>query len=186
MFKKNPTVEIAQYLNGKTIDEYEITSRILTVDFNHSGQEMVKAIEEVKPNVVVALGLAGNRRHITPERIAVNCNDGPEDNQGYKPSGEKIVDDGPDGYFSTLPIYEMVGIMKQHGYPASISNSAGTYLCNHVMYQALHYAKTTGLVDQAGFIHIPPSHEMAIEQPQLASWSQTDLNNAIELCLSKL
>ncbi|MGP4072120.1 pyroglutamyl-peptidase I [Piscibacillus sp. B03] len=185
-FKTNPTMEVAKYLDGKTINNYEVTSRVFSVDFNQSGREMLNAIEEESPDVVVALGLAGNRRHITPERIAINCNDGPKDNRGYKPNGEKVFEDGPDAYFSTLPIYEMVDSMKRNGYPASISNSAGTYLCNNVMYHALHHAKTSNLSYRAGFIHIPPSYEMAIKQPQLASWSQHDLNIAIEYCLQQL
>ncbi|WP_277673476.1 pyroglutamyl-peptidase I [Piscibacillus halophilus] len=185
-FKTNPTMEVAKGLDGKSIQEYEISSKILSVDFSQSGSEMIQAIKEVKPDVVVALGLAGNRKHITPERIAINCNDGPEDNKGYKPAGEKIFDNGPDGYFSTLPIRDMVDEMKQKEYPASISNTAGTYLCNNVMYHALHYAKINELNYRAGFIHIPPSHEMAIQQPQLSSWSQQDLNRAIEIALRVL
>ncbi|RPF52136.1 pyroglutamyl-peptidase I [Aquisalibacillus elongatus] len=178
-FNTNPTMEIANSLDGETLEQYQVITRILPVEFKKAGNVMTELIDEIEPDVVVALGLAGNRRHITPERIAINCNEGPEDNEGNKPDGEKIYEDGPDGYFSTLPIKSMVEHMKEKGYPASISNSAGTYVCNHVMYHALHHAHVHKLNYRAGFIHVPPSHDMALEKPQLASWSQKDLNEAI-------
>ncbi|TFB15071.1 pyroglutamyl-peptidase I [Filobacillus milosensis] len=185
-FKTNPTMEIAKKLDGQSINQYEVVSRILTVDFNRSGKQMIDAIEEVKPDVIVALGLAGNRKHITPERIAINCNDGPEDNEGNKPNGEKIFEDGPDGYLSTLPIKEMVENITKNGLPASISNTAGTYLCNNVMYHGLHHGQQNNYNYRAGFIHIPPSHDIALQQPSLASWSQDDLNQAVQLALEIL
>ncbi|GEL77128.1 pyroglutamyl-peptidase I [Tenuibacillus multivorans] len=185
-FKTNPTMEIAHNLNKNTVNDYEIVSRILTVDFSKSGKQMIEAIDEVEPDVVVALGLAGDRKHMTPERIAINCNDGPEDNEGHKPNGEKIIEDGPDGYFSTLPIKDIVENIKSHGLPASISNTAGTYLCNNVMYHALHHSETNGYNYRAGFIHMPPSHDIALKQPQLSSWSQDDLEQAVWLALEKL
>ncbi|PKR78369.1 pyroglutamyl-peptidase I [Halalkalibacillus sediminis] len=182
-FKTNPTMEIAERLNGEELNGYVVESRILPVDFKRSGDEILKMIKDVEPDVVVALGLAGNRRHFTPERIAINCNDGPEDNEGHRPNGEKIFDDGPDGYFTTLPIKKMVEHVQKNGYPASISNSAGTYLCNHVMYQALHHEAVSDLNYIAGFIHLPPSHEIAQQQPQLSSWSQDDLTESVKLSL---
>ncbi|WP_047984482.1 pyroglutamyl-peptidase I [Ornithinibacillus californiensis] len=184
-FPINPTTEIATILNGETIGDYEVVGEILSVDFHKSGIQLLELIEKHNPDAVVSLGLAGGRNCITPERIAINCNDGPVDNNGHKPNGEKIFEDGPDGYFSKLPIYEIVSALKEAGYPAKISNTAGAYLCNNVMYHGLHYQSLNNLDLPSGFIHIPASHALAIKK-NMPSWSQHDLTEAIRLALTCL
>jgi pyroglutamyl-peptidase len=181
-FPINPTADIAKDLNGEQINDYEIIGDILTVDFHQSGIEMMDKIKEHNPDIVVAIGLAGGRNCVTPERVAINCNDGPKDNRGYEPKGERIFSEGPDAYFSTLPIYEMVQSMKEAGLPAKISNTAGTYLCNNVMYHALHYFSEQQLDRKAGFIHIPASHALAVEK-NMPSWPHVDLVRAIRVAL---
>ncbi|AJD90106.1 pyrrolidone-carboxylate peptidase [Jeotgalibacillus malaysiensis] len=185
-FKKNPTMEIIKELDGQVIGEWKIAGRIMEVDFHKSGDQVIGYYEKVKPDAVISLGLAGGRTHITPERIAINCNDGEKDNSGFAPAGEKIADEGPDGIFSTLPINAMVQHLHEKDYPASISNSAGTYLCNHVMYRMLHHLQQEGRNIPSGFIHIPASHDMAVESRRLPSWSQSDLTAAIRLCIEVL
>lgn len=185
-FKKNPTMEIIKELDGQMIGGWKIAGRIMEVDFKKSGDQIIDYYEKVKPDAVISLGLAGGRTHITPERIAINCNDGEKDNSGYVPAGEKIAEDGPDGIFSTLPVSDMVQRLHENGYPASTSNSAGTYLCNHVMYRMLDHLQKEGREIPSGFIHIPASHDMAVESRRLPSWSQADLNTAIRLCIEAL
>ncbi|MEK4299194.1 pyroglutamyl-peptidase I [Oceanobacillus sp. FSL W8-0428] len=185
-FSINPTMKIAEELNEAAIGDYTITSHILSVDFHKAGKQLLQLIEETKPDAIISLGLAGGRFKINPERIAINVNDGPKDNQGHKPDNEVIWEDGADGMFSTLPISRMVQQLKAQGLPAEISNTAGTYLCNHVMYQALHYTKTKNLGLPAGFIHIPASHELAIEHGKIPSWSHDDLKRAITICIETL
>jgi|SRR5690625_2505169 len=182
----NPTMEVVKSFSGKVIHDYEVHGEILTVDFAKSGKQLLEIAEEVKPDAVISLGLAGGRHKITPERIAINCNDGPADNTGWKPSGEKIFADGKDGIFTTLPIDKMVKRMNESGLPAEISNTAGTYLCNNVMYHGLYHIRKNRLTIPAGFIHIPASHELAITQKKVPSWSQEDLNQAIKLCIECL
>ncbi len=184
-FPINPTADIVNELNGVKINDYEITSEVLTVDFNQSGTEMIEKMKQHRPDAVIALGLAGGRHCITPERVAINCNDGPKDNRGYEPKGERIFTEGPDAYFSTLPIYAMIQSMKEAGLPAKISNTAGTYLCNNVMYHALHYYRVNNLDGKAGFIHVPASHALALEK-SLPSWSQEDLVKAIRIAITCL
>ncbi|GIO26458.1 pyroglutamyl-peptidase I [Ornithinibacillus bavariensis] len=184
-FPINPTTEIANYLNGELIGSYKIIGEILSVDFHQSGSQILELIEKHQPDAIVSLGLAAGRNCITPERIAINCNDGPVDNKGHKPNGEKIFEIGQDAYFSKLPIYEMVDKLKKEGLPAKISNTAGTYLCNNVMYHVLHYLAQHNLDLPAGFIHIPASHALAIEKP-MPSWSQSDLLRGIKLALTSL
>lgn len=181
-FPINPTVDIAKELDGIVLNDYQITSEILTVDFHQSGSELMEKIEKHNPDVVVAMGLAGGRNCVTPERVAINCNDGPKDNRGYEPKGEKIFAEGPDAYFSTLPTYKMVQSMKEAGLPAKISNTAGTYLCNNVMYHALHYFNDRQTDQRAGFIHIPASHALAMEK-NMPSCSHEDLVKGIRIAL---
>ncbi|MEC1177363.1 pyroglutamyl-peptidase I [Metasolibacillus meyeri] len=182
-FTLNPTAEVAAALDGETIGQYQIVSKVLPVEFVAAQKHIRALLIEEKPDAVIALGLAGGRSKITPERIAINVMDGPKDNSGHTPIDEVIAEDGADGYFSTLPIRAMVNRLKEAGYPAAISNTAGAYVCNLVMYTLLHETKGT---IPAGFIHIPASHHLAIEEGKVPSWSQADLNAAIKLCIETL
>jgi len=182
-FPINPTENIVKELDGQTIGEYKIIGKILPVDFQSAGELLIQFYHEINPNAVVSLGLAGGRFKITPERIAINCNDGAADNKGNKFIGKKIDGKGPDGLFSTLPVQAIVDHLNENKFPAEVSNSAGTYLCNNVMYQMLNELKKKVISIPSGFIHIPASHELAVLQKNLPSWSQSDLTNAIKLAL---
>ncbi|WP_394218370.1 pyroglutamyl-peptidase I [Halobacillus trueperi] len=176
----NPTQEIATSLTGATIGSYTIEGRVLPVDYNNSGNLLISYIEEVQPDAVISLGLAAGRYKVTPERIAINCNESKEDdNEGNRPEGSPIDEEGPDGLFSTLPIRAFVDTLNEKGYPAEISNTAGTYLCNHVMYRGLNHFRIENVEFPSGFIHIPASHDLAIQHGNLPSWSQEDLTNAV-------
>ncbi|MFC7061059.1 pyroglutamyl-peptidase I [Halobacillus seohaensis] len=180
-FPINPTNQIVEELKGKELNGYRIEGRILSVDYNKSGREVLEHIDDVEPDAVISLGLAAGRHKITPERIAINCNESNEkDNEGNTPDGEPIQNEGPDGLFSTLPIKSFVEVLQSQGYPAEVSNSAGTYLCNHVMYQALYHFHANHLKIPSGFIHIPASHELAVQHGKLPSWSQKDLTDAVK------
>ncbi|MGB3260144.1 pyroglutamyl-peptidase I [Paenisporosarcina sp.] len=185
-FTVNPTMKIVEELNGQTIEDYQIVGKTMTVDFMDSGKQLISLIEEFKPNAVISLGLAGGRSKITPERIAINVKDGEADNEGHKPVDEVIHTDGPAAYLSTLPIRSMVDKLNESGLPAAISNTAGTYLCNNVMYEGLHTIQTADLNIPSGFIHIPASHELAIQHGNIPSWSHEDLKKAITLCIQVL
>ncbi|WP_342472513.1 pyroglutamyl-peptidase I [Metasolibacillus sp. FSL H7-0170] len=182
-FTLNPTEEVIKTLNGEEIGAYQIVGKVLPVEFAEAQQQIRQLLIDEKPDAVIALGLAGGRSKITPERIAINVMDGAKDNSGHTPTDEVIAPDGADGYFSTLPIREMVNRLTASGYPAAISDTAGTYVCNLLMYTLLY--ETKGSI-QAGFIHIPASHQLAIEHGKVPSWSQTDLTMAIKLCIETL
>lgn len=177
-YPKNPTAEVVKALDGEIINGFSIVGHVLPVTFQEAGVKLIQLIEEVKPDAVVMLGLAAGRFKITPERIAINVHDGAKDNNGVAYVDQTIVEGGLDGYFSTLPIRKMIDTLIDNGFPAEVSNSAGTYVCNHIMYTALHYGKVP-----AGFIHIPASHELAIIHGNIPSWSQHDLNEAIKICI---
>lgn len=185
-FTVNPTMKIVEELNGQTIGDYQIVGKTMTVDFKSSGDQLVALIEELQPDAVISLGLAGGRSKITPERIAINVKDGAADNEGHTPVDELIQPEGPAAYISTLPIRGMVEKLNESGFPASISNTAGTYLCNNVMYEGLHTIHTTNLNIPSGFIHIPASHELAIQHGNIPSWSHEDLKKSISICITVL
>jgi len=185
-FPVNPSGAVAEALDGEEIGDYKVVSRILPVEFDRSAEKLFEYFKEVNPDAVISIGLAGGRNRITPERIAINCNDGVKDNNGLTPEDQSIVEEGPAAYFSTLPIRRFVNILEKNGYPAEISNSAGTYLCNNVMYNMLHYIETQQKQCIAGFVHIPASHELALKSPRLPSWSQKDLTKAVSLIIGSL
>ncbi|MDQ0272635.1 pyroglutamyl-peptidase I [Cytobacillus purgationiresistens] len=185
-FPINPTMKIAEELDSEIIGEYRIHATILSVDFKKAGGELIQAIKKEQPDAVISLGLAAGRFKITPERIAVNVNHGPADNEGHIPIDETIHLDGADGYLSTLPIRDMVDALNEAGLPADVSDTAGTYLCNHVMYQGLYYMIKRNLAVPSGFIHIPASHELAIQHEKIPSWSHEDLKKGIAICIKAL
>ncbi|MBE1556033.1 pyroglutamyl-peptidase I [Sporosarcina limicola] len=182
----NPTMKIVQELNGQQIGDYAIHSEVLTVDFTSSGEQLLAHIERLQPDAVISLGLAGGRYKMTPERIAINFKDGEPDNQGNKPVDEAIQQGGEPAYLSTLPVRAMVDKLLAVGLPAELSNTAGTYLCNNVMYEALHYAATKQPGMKSGFLHIPASHELAIQHGQIPSWSHEDLKKGVTVCIEVL
>jgi pyroglutamyl-peptidase len=176
-FPINPTEAIVKALDGMEIGDYVVHGVLLPVDYETAGPRILDAMDEVKPDAVISLGLAAGRTSITPERIAINCRDGEPDNCGVALQDAPIVEGGPDGYFSTLPIRKMVNVLNESGFPSRISDTAGTYLCNNIMYTVRH---AVGAEVQAGFVHIPASHELAVtHKKEMASWSQNDLTAAI-------
>lgn len=180
----NPTMDIVNELHNKIIGEYQITSHVLSVDFTKGPQQFLRCIKEVGPDLIISLGLAAGNTKITPERIAINVKDGEKDNSGVAFEDASIREDGETAYFSMLPIRSMVNRLNSAGYPAAISNSAGTYLCNNIMYEGLYYASKHEKV-RAGFIHIPASFELAIAHGRVPGWSKRDLLAAIELCIEE-
>ena len=182
----NPTMKIVEELDGLEINGFKIVGSILSVNFQSSGKELIHLLEKEKPNVHISLGLAAGRYKITPERVAINVKDGDKDNEGNRPIDEPIQLDGELGYFSTLPIRKMVDRLIEKGFPSEISNTAGTYLCNNVMYEGLRYAQATNGAMLSGFIHIPASHELAIQHGKVPSWSHEDLKNSIITCIGAL
>ncbi|WP_202081033.1 pyroglutamyl-peptidase I [Caldalkalibacillus salinus] len=183
----NPTEEVVSALNGQQVGPYKVQGEVLPVVFDEAGKAITEMIRERQPDAIVSLGLAAGRVNVTPERIAINCRDGAVDNEGVAWKDAPIEQDGKAAYFSTLPIRKMVDRLVGAKYPAKISNTAGTYVCNNVMYQTLYTLEQEGRSHiPAGFIHIPANHELACHQPKYASWSTSDLISSIKLCLETI
>ncbi|MFC0559268.1 pyroglutamyl-peptidase I [Halalkalibacter alkalisediminis] len=187
--KVNPTEAIVKELAGKKIEEIEeieVIGEVLPVAFSQSASQLLRLYEKHKPDAVVMLGLAAGRNCITPERVAINCSDGDADNEGKALQDAVIREDGPAAYFSTLPIRDIVNHLVKEGLPAQVSNTAGTYLCNNIMYQMLDHLAQQQIECQAGFIHIPASHELALTNAALPSMSHGDLVRAVKVVIARL
>ncbi len=158
-FKENPTEELAKYMGSLG---YE--SIIVPVTF-HGAREAAERIISMEPEAVVSLGLAFGRNQISFEMVGINIMDSRQaDNQGYRPRMERIYQDGPFSYQSTLPIVEIMEEMKREGIPSYISYHAGTYVCNTLLYSLLYNADKNGVNIPIGFVHFPATEKMAMER----------------------
>lgn len=162
----NPAWESVKLLRGIKTDSYQVEVRQIPTVFDKSLEALYKAIEEVKPDIVFCIGQAGGRPDITVERVAINVNDARiPDNEGNQPIDTPVVAGGPVGYWSTLPIKALVKKMREQGIPASISQTAGTFVCNHLFYGLMHFIATQEPTIRGGFFHIPYLPEQAARQP---------------------
>lgn len=153
----NPSGEITKAVRAESI-----VTAILPVVFGQSAQMLKDLVDLHKPDVVLCLGQAEGRHAMTPERIAINIDDARmADNSGALVSERAVIEGGPDAYFSTLPVKEMVNAMKAAGVPAVISYSAGTFVCNHIFYALQHHLKGSGV--KSGFMHVPLMDQQRIE-----------------------
>lgn len=167
--KVNPAIESVKKLPDTILGAEIIKLEIPTV-IGKSIQKIEEAIELHKPDVVISVGQAGGRTDITVERVGVNVDDCRiPDNEGNQPIDEKIVEDGPDAYFVTLPIKAMVEHIQKKGVPASVSNTAGTFICNHVTYGVRHLAETKYPEMRTGFIHIPFLPQQVLDKKGMPS-----------------
>ena len=158
--KVNPSWEVAKRIALVHPDGVEVYARQLPVVFDSVGDVLWKAVEQFAPDVVLMLGVATKRQVISYERVAINFDDSNKvDNEGKTNPGSPIRHDGPAAYFSTLPVKEMRDATLSAGLAAEISNSAGTYVCNHTMYECLYRIGHSGLKTRAGFVHVPQLKE---------------------------
>jgi pyroglutamyl-peptidase len=167
----NPALEVARRLDGRSYRGYQVMACELPVVRTLCLARLIAAIHEHDPEIVIALGQAGDRAEITPERVAINVDDYRiADNAGAQPIDVPVVVDGPVAYWSTLPLKDMVQAMLDAGVPAKVSNSAGTFVCNHLFYGLMHHLAGEGDTRRGGFIHVPYLPEQAArlsEQPSM-------------------
>jgi pyroglutamyl-peptidase len=176
----NPSGEIVKQISGENI-----VTAILPVAYAGSAERLLSLIEQHAPDVVICLGQAEGRTHITPEKVAINLDDARlADNEGVLRNDVKILEDGPDAYFTTLPIKEMVEAIKAKGVPAAVSLSAGAFLCNHVFYVA--QSKFAGTRVRSGFVHVPLMDSQAPEFPGLPTMPLDQMVTAVRAMLEVL
>ena len=176
----NPSAEIV-----KQISMENVFTAILPVAYTKSAEHLLALIAEHNPDVVICLGQAEGRTQITPEKVAINLDDARlADNEGVLRSDVKILEGGPDAYFSTLPVKEMVEAIKNAGVPAAVSLSAGAFLCNHVFYVAQN--KIAGTNVRSGFVHVPLMDSQAPEFPGLPTMPLDQMVTAVRAMLEVL
>lgn len=149
----NPSWEAVKLLPD-TVGNYQLHKLQIPTVFGLAPQKVLEAARAIEPDVIISVGQAGTRDSVTPERIGINMRSARiADNAGYIPVEERIVPDGPDGLFSTLPVAAMVDAIRAANLPAAISNTAGTFVCNDTLYSLLHHYQGTQV--RCGFIHVP-------------------------------
>ena len=178
--KVNPALEAVKLVASR-IGTVEVIKLEVPTVFRKSIDKVVEAIEKEKPDVVLCIGQAGGRFDITPERVAINVDDARiKDNEGNQPVGS-IYDDGENAYFATLPIKAMVQKIREAGLPASVSNTAGTFVCNHLMYGVLYHIAKSFPSIKGGFIHVPFIPAQVIDRPSPSpSLAMTDIARGLE------
>jgi len=184
--KINPSWQICEQL-PREIAGFRVETCRVPCEFASAVDVAVRAIERYHPSLVILLGQAGGRAHLSVERVAINVDDArAADNAGATPSDEPIAEDGPPAYFSTLPIKAIVEALHEAGVPAEVSNSAGTYVCNHLMYGVLHhlYSKSPSRA-RAGFIHVPYSEAQVIDKPAMAAMSVATMARGITAAIAE-
>ena len=175
----NPALEAVR-LVPDSLPGVEIIKLEVPTVFGLSIETVTEAIGREQPDAVLCIGQAGGRPDLTPERIAINVDDARiPDNAGIQRLDTPVVPDGPAAYFATLPIKAMAAAIREAGLPASVSNTAGTFVCNHLMYGVLHHLATHCPQVRGGFMHVPfiPSQTIGRSAP---SMNVTDIARGIE------
>jgi len=158
----NPSWEVARALDGWRHGGATVHGVCLPCVFDRALASLDAALTTHRPNLVVCLGLAGGRAEVSVERVAVNVNDARiPDNAGQQPVDTAVVAQAPAAYFATLPIKAIVRDLRAQGFPASVSNTAGTFVCNHVFYGLMHRLSAHGGAVRGGFVHLPYLPEQA-------------------------
>ncbi len=180
----NPSLEIAQSLDGETLAGHRIVAAALPTEFARALATLDVHLRHHRPRLVVALGQAGGRSGISLERVAVNLIDARiADNAGEQPVDVRVVRNGPAAYFSTLPIKAMLAALRDADIPVELSQSAGAFVCNQVFYGLMHRLARRRKRVRGGFIHVPYLPRQAEKFPGTASLPLDTMTRALRLCL---
>lgn len=182
--RANPSWDACERLPA-TIAGLRVERCRVPCEFRRSVEVLAQAIARHRPALVVCLGQAGGRAHLGIERVAINVDDARlPDNAGAAPVDQPIAAQGPPAYFATLPVKAMAAAMRAAGVPAEVSNSAGTYVCNHLMYGVLHLLAASGGAARAGFIHLPYAESQVLDKPGSPALSVETMARGIEAAIA--
>ena len=180
----NPAEQAVDLLPDQ-IGDKQITKLAVPTVFGRAGELVIKKMDELHPDAVICVGQAGGRSAVTPERVAINMMDaGIADNDGRQPCDEPVIPGGPAAYFSTLPIKAMVQAIKDAGLPGAVSNTAGTFVCNSLLYTVLHHAENNMKDTRAVFIHVPYIPEQTTEKKDTPSMPLDDIVRALTAAIT--
>lgn len=179
----NPALEAVKKLPDEIAGAEVIKLEIPTV-FGKSLEKIEEAIVSHNPDIIISVGQAGGRFGVTPERVAINIDDARiKDNEWNQPIDISIFEDGENAYFTNLPIKAMIKELHDGGIPGSVSNSAGTFVCNHVMYGLLYMISKRYPGKKGGFIHVPYIPGQVLSKGNMPSMSLEDISRGLELCI---
>lgn len=179
----NPSWEICSRL-PREIGGMRIETCRVPCEFRRAIEVVAEAVERHQPSIVLCLGQAGGRGRIGVERVAINVDDARmPDNAGAQPVDEPIAAEGPPAYFATLPVKAMARAIRAAGIPAEVSNTAGTYVCNHLMYGVLHFIAASGRETRAGFIHVPYAESQVLDKRDAPAMSLESMAKAIHAAI---
>lgn len=183
----NPALEAVKLVADK-IGRFDIVKLEVPTVFRKSIERVAQAIEEEKPDAVLCIGQAGGRFEITHERVAINIDDARiKDNEGNQPIDTKIFEDGENAYFTTLPIKAMVEAIREANLPAAVSNTAGTFVCNHLMYGVLYTLAKNYPNIKGGFTHVPFIPEQVARRTPVAPYmALEDIKRGLEAAISAI
>ena len=180
----NPALEALRLLPPR-LGVLEIATRVVPAVFGQAIDALEDALGAIIPDVVLCVGLAGGRAALSLERVAINIDDARiPDNRGQQPIDVAVVAGGPAAYFATLPIRAAAAALRDAGLPATISNSAGTFVCNHLFYGLMHLAATRLPGLRGGFLHVPYLPEQAAHHDGAPSMALPDIVRAIGIVLT--
>ena len=180
----NPSFEALRLLR-KRLGAIDLETRALPVVYGAALPRLREAIAAAAPDIVLCVGLAGGRAALSLERVAINVDDARiPDNGGNQPIDRPVFAGGPAAYFATLPIKAAVAALREAGLPAAVSNSAGTFLCNHVFYGLMHEAASGARRFRGGFLHVPYLPSQAAREPGAPSMALEQIVEGIEIILA--
>ena len=185
--KINPAYEAVKLLPDQIAGAEVIKLEVPTV-FGKGPQKTVDAIEEYQPDYVLCIGQAGGRSQLTPEFVGINYVQARiPDNEGNQPMNQPLVEGAPAAYFATIPVHAMVEEMKKGGIPSSVSFTAGTYVCNAMLYCVMHALATKHPTIKGGFMHVPYATEQTVNQPAgTPGMNLSDIAKGIELAVKAI
>ncbi len=182
----NPALEAVKQIR-ETLGPIVVVKQEVPTVFGKAIETLKQAIEREMPDAVLCVGQAGGRFDITVERVAINIDDARiADNEGNQPIDQKIETTGETAYFATLPIKAMVSAVRKAGIPASISNTAGTFVCNHLLYGLLHFLSGFPKTVRGGFIHVPFVPNQVVAKPNTPSMALQDIVHALEAAIEAI
>jgi len=181
----NPAWEAVKSFESKAVAGVDLVIQMIPTVFHKSIQTLEATIAREKPDIVICVGQAGGRTDITVERVAINVDDARiPDNEGNQPIDVPIYAEGPAAYWSTLPIKAIVNNLRKAGIPASVSQTAGTFVCNHLFYGLAHLIATKYPRVRGGFIHIPYLPQQAALLPNAPSMGVEQVIQALEVAVT--
>lgn len=186
----NPSWLAVQALDGEVLAGHQLIAAQIPTAFSGSVRELARLVRLHKPVLVICVGQAGGRSAISLERVAINIADASiADNEGARPVDVPVNPKGPAAYFSTLPIKAMLVAVEKAGVPVEVSQTAGTFVCNHVFYALMHILskRAKGTRPRGGFVHVPwvpeqgrPAMELADIVRGLRAATECALNTAVD------